>query len=117
MPYQALLDTLVGSVAGARAALLLDGTGEVVIEAGLRDDRQRLIGAYQGIVLSHARKAAQRCDSGGVVFVVARYAGGAVVLRPLKDEYYLVLCLGREANVALAVLSSAETERRVNAEL
>ena len=117
MPYQALLDTLVGSVEGARAALLLDGTGEVVIEAGLREDRQRLIGAYQGIVLSHARKAVYRCGSGRLGFLIARYDGGAVVLRPLKDEYYLVLCLGREANVAVAVLRSAETERRVNAEL
>ena len=117
MPYQALLDDLVGSVAGARAALLLDGTGEVVIEAGERDYRQRLIGAYQGIVLSHARRAVQRCHTGEVVFVIARYEGGAIVLRPLKDDYYLVLCLEREANVALAVLSSAETERRVNAAL
>jgi predicted regulator of Ras-like GTPase activity (Roadblock/LC7/MglB family) len=117
MPYQRLLDTLVGSVAGAHAALLLDGTGEVVLESGSKDDRYRLIGAYQGIVLAHARKAAVYCDSGGLELVIARYDLGAVVLRPLKDDYYLVLCLGRDANMALALLHSADTERRMNAAL
>ena len=117
MPYQSLLDGLVRSVAGARSALLLDGTGEVVIEAGKRGDAQRLIGAYQGIVLSHARRAAQRCGSGRLSVVVGRYQEGAVVLRPLKDEYYMVLCLGREASVAFALQRSAETEASVNAAL
>jgi predicted regulator of Ras-like GTPase activity (Roadblock/LC7/MglB family) len=117
MPYQSLLDGLVRAVAGARCALLLDGTGEVVIEAGTRGEVPRLIGAYQGIVLSHARRAAERCGSGRLSVVVGRYQGGAVVLRPLKDEYYLVLCLGCEASVPFALQLSAETELRVNAAL
>lgn len=117
MPYRRILEALLARVAGARSALLLDAQGEVVVGAGQLDERERLIGAYQGIVLSHARRAAERCGSGSVAFLVARYATGAVVLRPLKDEYYLVLCLGPKANVALAVLRSEETEARMNAAL
>ena len=46
MPYLLLLRRLLAAVAGSQAALLLDAQGEVVVEAGATDDRQRLIGAF-----------------------------------------------------------------------
>ena len=64
MPYQRLLDELLRSVR-ADAALLLDGEGEVAIQSGARDERHRLIGAYQGIGLTAARKTLARHDGGG----------------------------------------------------
>jgi predicted regulator of Ras-like GTPase activity (Roadblock/LC7/MglB family) len=117
MPYQRLLEGLVAAVGGAEAALMLDATGEVVVEAGERSERQRLIGAYQGLVLDTARRALWRAERGTLRLLVGRYRGGAVVLRPLKDGYYLVLSLGPEASVALAVQRSAETQERVDREL
>jgi predicted regulator of Ras-like GTPase activity (Roadblock/LC7/MglB family) len=87
-------------VPGASAALLLDVTGEVVVESGTRDDRNRLVGAYQGIALGEAQRAAKRHGGGSVEELVCRYERGFVVLQPLKDGYYLVLVLGPGASLA-----------------
>ena len=117
MPYQRLLDRLVRSVAGAQGALLLDATGEVVVEAGDGHERHRLIGAYQGIALSKARALAHRHSAGEISHVVCRYSDGSVILQPLKDGYYLILSLGPEANVGQGLHRSADMRQRMNSEL
>ena len=86
---------------GARAALVLDAAGDVVVESGARDDRSRLVGAYQGIAFGEAQRAATREGGGSVQEVVSRYERGAVILQPLRDGYYLVFVLGPEASLAL----------------
>src|SRR5258706_3714973 len=108
MPYQSLLDGLVRSVDGAQGALLLDAMGEVVMESGARDYRHRLIGAYQGIALAAAERMRNRHAVGAIQYVLGCYANGHVILRPLKDGYYLVVSIGAEANVGQAVHRSAE---------
>ncbi len=117
MPFQTLLDRLVDSVQGARGAVLMDASGEVVFEAGERDERHRLIGAYQGIALTRLRSADERCDIGGVRHLYCRYSEGHVILRPLKDGYYLVLSLAPGANVGQALHRTAQTRERLDAEL
>jgi predicted regulator of Ras-like GTPase activity (Roadblock/LC7/MglB family) len=117
MPFQALLDRLVGCVAGAQGAVLMDASGEVVFEAGDGDERHRLIGAYQGIALVRLRNVREHCDIGGVRHLYCRYTEGHVILRPLKDGYYLVLSLAPGANVGQALFRSAEARERLDAEL
>lgn len=117
MPYQAMLDDLVGRLGGAPAALLLDSEGEVVVESGLRDERHRLIGAYQGIALAATRRILDRYDAGRPGLVVCRYARRNVILRPLSHGYYLVLALAPEAGLAQALRRSAEAALRLQAEL
>ncbi|HET7292657.1 MAG TPA: roadblock/LC7 domain-containing protein [Vicinamibacteria bacterium] len=117
MAFQALLDRLVDSVNGAQGAVLMDATGEVVFEAGDGAERHRLIGAYQGIALMRLRDADERFDIGGVRHVYSRYRDGQVILRPLKDGYYLVLSLAPGANVGQALFRSAQTRERLDAEL
>lgn len=117
MPYQSLLDSLVRSVDGAQAALLMDAEGELVMEAGTRDFRYRLIGAYQGIGLAMARRTGQKYGVGAIHYILCCYAWAHVLLRPLKDGYYLVVCLARDANLAQGVHRSAEIQDRMNAEL
>ncbi len=117
MPYQALLDSLVRAVAGAEAALLLDSEGELVVEAGARDHRHRLIGAYQGISLATARRTAARYDAGAIHYIHCRYAWGHVLLRPLKDGYYLVVALAPDANVGQGLYRSGDVQVRMNEEL
>ena len=85
---------------------MLDAGGEVVVAAGRTDDQLRLIGAYQGIALTNVQRAATRYAAGSIECVICRYAGGTVILRPLKDGYYLVLALAADASVALAVHQS-----------
>jgi predicted regulator of Ras-like GTPase activity (Roadblock/LC7/MglB family) len=117
MPFQALLDRLVTTVAGAQGAVMMDPSGEAVFEAGDRHERHRLIGAYQGIALVRLRSAEERCGIGGVRHLYCRYSDGHVILRPLKDGYYLVVSLAADANVGQALFRSAETRERLNAEL
>jgi hypothetical protein len=116
MPYQSLLDDLVRHT-GADGALLLDSTGEVVVESGARDERHRLIGAYQGIGLAAVQRSSRRHSAGAIRYILCRYSGAAVILRPLKDGYYLVLSLPPGPGVAAGVHRSAQVQERFNAEL
>ena len=104
-------------MAGAQGALLLDSEGEIVVEAGTSDYRHRLIGAYQGIALSIARRIGVRHGMGEVDSLTCRYSGAALVLRPLKDGYYFVLALAPDGELAHAVRRSETTRRRIDEEL
>ena len=102
MPYQRILDELVRSVRGAQGALLLDSEGEVVVQAGARDYRHKLIGAYQGIALSVAGRIGRRHGAGALRALTCRYSGAVVLTRPLKDGYYFVLSVDPDALIAEA---------------
>jgi predicted regulator of Ras-like GTPase activity (Roadblock/LC7/MglB family) len=119
LPYLRLLEQLLASVPGALAALLLDPNGEVVVEAGPRldRDRHRLIGAYQGIALQTAQQATQRYEIGGIACLVCRYTSASLILRPLRDGYYLVVSLTPEANLGRGIHFSAATGVELDAEL
>jgi hypothetical protein len=117
MPYQRILDDLLRSV-GGHAALLLDAEGEVAIQTGTRDERHRLIGAYQGIGLATARKTlAKYGGSGPIRYMLCRYTAGVVILRPLKDGYYLVLSMPVDGRVAEGIHRSELTQEKLNQEL
>lgn len=117
MSLQSLLDTLVGSVSGAEGALVLDANGEVVVEAGDGRERHRLIGAYQGIALARARELGARYATGEIRHILWRYSGGHVILRPLRDGYFLVVSLSPSGNVGQGLHRSASVQERMNAEL
>lgn len=117
MPYRRILEQLLARVAGARTALLLDAQGEVVVGAGDLDERQRLIGAYQGIALGMASRTAGRFDAGEVHSLRWRHDGGSVVLATLKDGYYLVVSLGPEALLAVAVRHCEAARARLDEEI
>ena len=115
MPYQAMLDELVRSVPIIRAALLLDSEGEIVVQSGQKDDRGRLIGAYQGIAVATVRRSSARY--GSISYMLCRYTWGRVILRPLKDDYYFVLALPGDALPGQALFRSAAVQVRLNKEL
>lgn len=117
MPYLRLLERLLHAVDGLDAALLLDAQGEVVVEAGARDERHRLIGAYQGIGLAMAQRTTARFAAGRINYMVCRYAWGSVILRPLKDGYYLAVHLSSGAILAQAIWHSAKAQADLDAEL
>jgi predicted regulator of Ras-like GTPase activity (Roadblock/LC7/MglB family) len=114
MPYQKILDELVRSVPGAVGALLLDSEGEVVVQAGARDYRHKLIGAYQGIALAVARRIGGRHGTGAVNGLTCRYTEAALVLRPLKDGYFFVLSLAPGSVVAEAERLADGVRGRMN---
>ena len=114
MPYLQILEDLVRSVRGAEGALLLDSEGEVVVQAGSRDFRHRLIGAYQGIALHVARRIGKRHGAGEVASLTCRYAASSLVVRPLKDGYFLVLSVGPAGLVADAERRSDQARTRLD---
>jgi predicted regulator of Ras-like GTPase activity (Roadblock/LC7/MglB family) len=118
MPYLRLLELLLEAVPGSQAALLLDAQGELVVQAGReRDWRHQLIGAYQGIGLAMAKRTVQRFDAGRIDYMVCRYSAGSVILRPLKDGYYLALHVPSETILAQAIEKSARTQVDMDKEL
>ena len=114
MPYQAILDNLVRPGTGVDAALLVDSEGERVLQAGRADGRHRLIGAYQGIALSAARRTGERYEVGDIRYMLCRYEGGDVILRPLKDGYFLIIAIERAATLGLVLHDSERAQDRVN---
>jgi predicted regulator of Ras-like GTPase activity (Roadblock/LC7/MglB family) len=117
VPYQRLLDDLLNSVDGAQGAVLLDAEGEVVVEAGARDFRHRLIGAYQGIALGTAHRTLGSYATSGIRYVLCRYAWGVVLLRPLREGYYLILSLRPDAPVWSGLHRSEVTQRQMDEHL
>jgi len=117
MPYRGVLESLVRSVRGVRAALMFDSVGEVVLEAGERADQHRLIGAYQGLALTAARRTFERHAAGGIRYMLCCYAGGRVILRPLKDGYYLVLSLSADSDLPRGIHRSEGAQATMNAAL
>jgi hypothetical protein len=105
------------SVDGALGAVLLDSEGEVVVESGARDFRHRLIGAYQGIALTNVQKTLGSYAAGGIHFVLCRYAWGSVIMRPLRDGYYLILSLAPQVPIGPGLHESARTQVAMDAEL
>jgi len=117
LPYRRILETLLARVAGARTALLLDVQGEVVVGAGDLGERQRLIGAYQGILLGMASRTAGRFGAGDIRSLVWRHDGGSVVLTTLKDGYYLVVSLDPRALPAVAARYCQDARARLDEEI
>ena len=117
MLYVPILESLLASVRGSQAALLLDSEGEVVVEAGDKHERHRLIGAYEGISLATLNQIFQRHEMGGLQYLVRRHAGGSVLLRPLKDGYFLVVSLRPDGALAEAVHRSASAKRSLDEDL
>jgi hypothetical protein len=104
----------VQSTEGAEAALFLDSTGEVVMEAGARDERHRLIGIYQGIVLSAVRRSFRMLSVGEIEYVFSRYDGGSVIVRPLRDGYYMAVALRPGTDPRAGLRGSAAAQARMN---
>lgn len=117
MPYRRILEKLLARVRGSISALLLDAQGELVVGAGVLDEKQRLIGAYAGISLGMALRSAERQSAGKTLHLLWRHERGTVVLCPLKDGYYLVMSLGPDALVSAGVRHAEVAGRLLDLEI
>ena len=86
----------------------------MVAEAGAREDRHRLIAVYQGILLTAARRALRPLGAGEIDYVLSRYQDGTVILRPLRDDYYVVVSLRPGSDVGSGLRRSAAAQARMN---
>jgi predicted regulator of Ras-like GTPase activity (Roadblock/LC7/MglB family) len=115
--YSEALEALLKSVRGAEAAILLDADGEIVVEAGPKHERYRLIGAYQGLILGKVGPITERYQMGPLDYLLRRHEGGTVLLRPLKDGYYFVVALTEGTPIGQCIYQSARTQELLNEEL
>ncbi len=118
MIFQRILDALVHSLAGLRAAVLLDNEGETVVASHRDGDdhSHRVVGAYQGIYLRDLGRAFARCGLGEIRSFTIEYGDARIYTESLQDGYYVVLLAGVETAQALArrQLERAAVELRGN---
>jgi predicted regulator of Ras-like GTPase activity (Roadblock/LC7/MglB family) len=96
---QQILDELLASVPGARAAIFLDGEGEAVSQSGSYVADVKLLGAWKEIHLDHIREITERLGLGSVNAVLFSLDEGNELLVPVTADYCLVLFLSAFANI------------------
>lgn len=104
MIYQQILDTLIASLRGLLAAVLLDSEGETVVAAhGAGDEHShRVLGAYQGIHLRDLARASERSGLGAIRTFSLDFGHKRVHTEALQDGYYIVLLTDDSVAPALA---------------
>lgn len=104
MPYQRLMHAMVNELDGAAGAVFLDQEGEAVVttERTLGKYDLQVIGAYAGIFLSQVKRAASDAGLGAAEQFKLQCKASTLLITDLKDGYYLVLVLNRDANEAIA---------------
>jgi hypothetical protein len=82
------------------SVIFLDSEGEEIFSYGgeIDHDRLKLMGAYQGIVLS----CIKRLELGNNGTVITRCGSGSILTHQLKDGYFVCVLLNPDANVAYA---------------
>jgi hypothetical protein len=116
--YQKILDTLIASLSGLLAAVLLDSEGETVVASHRAGDEHshRVLGAYQGICLRDLARAFARCGLGMVRTFSLDFGEMRVHTEALQDGYYVVLLTDDTVAPALArrQLAHASSDLREN---
>jgi predicted regulator of Ras-like GTPase activity (Roadblock/LC7/MglB family) len=110
-----ILRRAIEAVPGARGAAFADGEGETVdtFSAQIGDTGLRLIGAHWGVIYALAR-AAWRPEHGEIDQLLLEFDTQRVLIRRVTGEYFVVLALAPEGNLARAVraLDRVEGELR-----
>lgn len=107
--FKEILKKMVDAVPGARGAVFADWEGESVEHyySGPEYDI-KLVGAHQGILLNIMGEVSTGCGLGGVRCMLVTTGKGKLLVRPVKDGYYLAMLLGPSASGGLA-MRAAET--------
>jgi predicted regulator of Ras-like GTPase activity (Roadblock/LC7/MglB family) len=102
--FQRILDALLASLNGLRAAVLLDNEGETVVASHREGDdhSHRVVGAYQGIYLRDLARAFARSGLGEIRNFMIEFDGSRVFTESLQDGYYVVLLTGNDVPPSLA---------------
>jgi predicted regulator of Ras-like GTPase activity (Roadblock/LC7/MglB family) len=112
-----ILEDLISSVSGARAAIFLDGEGEFIAQAGDAAVDLKLIGAWKEIQLDRIKDIAGRLGLGGVHAVLFSVEEGTELVVPVSEDYCLLLFLSAYANIQEAMERVAATMNRLKKEI
>jgi predicted regulator of Ras-like GTPase activity (Roadblock/LC7/MglB family) len=103
MPFKAALKHLLDEIPGALGAIIVDWEGEAVDQVGqLSDYDFKLIGAHYGIILTRLQWVLERTDGGCLDEVGISCSTARTLVRPLTEDYLLLLELDPTAGAAAA---------------
>ncbi len=97
--FNQILQNVISSVRGARAAIFLDGEGEAIAVAGEHANDMKLLGAWKEIHLDHIRDIAKRLGLGSVHAVLFSLDEGNELIVPVAGDYCLLIFLSSYAHV------------------
>ena len=103
MPFMGILKTLVDSTPVAVGAIIVDWEGEAVQEFCHCDQFEiRFLGAHLEIILDRFR-AATSADCGNMKELVLTTAENYLIIGCIDEKYSLVMNVGRNCALALAL--------------
>ncbi len=98
-----ILNDLVATAPGAKAAIFLDMDGESIAQAGDAGIDIRLLGAWKEIHLDHIKDISGRLGMGTVHAVLFSLEEGNELIAPVAGEYCLLLFLSAYADVPAGI--------------
>ena len=123
---QPLVD-LVNRVDGSFGVILADKEGEEVtsytLPAGTEQteapsqERLKLIGAYQAINLNTCKQLMQQFQMGRVRQMICRYERATVLIKPVNDDYALILTMEGDGNVGKGMFYLSQTAKIISQDL
>ena len=106
MPFRRVLTTLVARAPGARGAIFCDHEGESVELAvrggGLSEYDMKVLGAQLASAWLSLQGNSSGCGAGGIVELRLWCGEGTLLIRSLRDGYYVVLLVAKGAPSAPA---------------
>jgi predicted regulator of Ras-like GTPase activity (Roadblock/LC7/MglB family) len=104
MSLRTTLQRLLDQTDGSLGAIFLDHEGEAVesVTAILSPYEMQVVGAYNGIFLSRLNRICAALDHGSPEGFKIEAEQSSMLVSNLKDGYYLVLVLNKQASEGLA---------------
>lgn len=104
MPLQKEMDAIVADVPGAIGAIIVDYDGEAVVSSSnaFATYDLQVVGAYGGIFLDHLRRITRENGFGTPASFIIDGAEARLLHHVLRDGYFIVVILSKEASLAAA---------------
>lgn len=104
MPYQHILRALVERTPKAVGAILVDWEGEAVQEYCFCDPYEiRFIAAHKGIILAQLKEMQSSDGVGEIEDVVVTASSCHLLIGTIDKDYSLVMSVGRDCPVSIAL--------------
>jgi predicted regulator of Ras-like GTPase activity (Roadblock/LC7/MglB family) len=112
-----ILEELLATAPGAKAAIFLDNEGESIAHAGDSSIDIRLLGAWKEIHLDHIKEISGRLGMGNVDAVLFSLDEGNELIAPVAVEYCLLLFLSAYADLREAIGALKKAVERLKKEV
>ncbi len=103
--------------AGAAGAIMIDWDGEIVASWASEPLEMELIGAHHGIILSIVKDISSRNGLSTVRHVAITTDSSRLVISTLKEGYCIVMALGRQRSIGMALHEAGEAVKRIETEM